>query len=233
MTSVLVVTGGPDYAHDFASSSAALADVFTSTGAEVTVVDDPDAVIDLLPGRFDALAINALRWQMLHDRYDHMREAWGYRTTAATREAIRSFVDAGGGLLGNHTASICFDDWAEWGEVLGGAWDWQRSSHPPCGPVTARLASDEAAQHPVMQGLTELSLVDEVYGDVRLQPSTQVLMVSKRTADDDDQPVVWAHQYGSGRVVYDGFGHDAASILDINHRGLLQRALLWITEPRR
>ncbi len=232
MTAVLVVTGGPDHAHDFASSSDALAQVIAATGADVTIVDHPDAVVDLLPGHFDALVINALRWQMEHDRYDHLRADWGYRTAPATRDAIRSFIAAGGGLLGNHTASICFDDWPEWREVLGGAWNWHRSSHPPCGPVSAHLASDTAGHHPVLNGLTSLSLVDEVYGDIDLDLDTEVLMVAKRTPDDDDQPVVWVHRYGAGRVVYDGFGHDAASILDPDHQALLQRALRWITEPR-
>ncbi|MEN9504738.1 MAG: hypothetical protein RI958_664 [Actinomycetota bacterium] len=231
MTSVLVVTGGPDHAHDFRSSSDALAQVLAATGAQVRIVDHPDAVNDLLPGQFDALVVNALRWQMLHDRYDHLRGDWGYRTPVTTRDTIRSFVAAGGGLLGNHTASICFDDWPEWGAILGGAWDWERSSHPPCGPVTARLASAEAASHPVVQGLTELSLIDEVYGDVRLDPAAQVLMTARRTPDDTEQPVVWSHRYQAGRVVYDGFGHDAASLLDPRHQVLLQQALRWITEP--
>ncbi len=42
-----------------------------------------------------------------------------------------------------------------------------------------------------------------------LRDDVEVLAVAKRTPDDDDQPVVWAHRYGAGRVVFDGFGHDA------------------------
>ena len=45
-----------------------------------------------------------------------------------------------------------------------------------------------------------------------LGDDVEVLAVAKRTPDDADQPVVWAHRYGAGRVVFDGFGHDADTI---------------------
>jgi type 1 glutamine amidotransferase len=40
---------------------------------------------------------------------------------------------------------------------------------------------------------------------------------------------VWTHRFGSGRVVYDGLGHDAASIRQPDHARLLTQALAWIT----
>ena len=40
------------------------------------------------------LAYHALRWRMLHERYDHLRNDWGYTTPASTKEAITSFVSA-------------------------------------------------------------------------------------------------------------------------------------------
>jgi type 1 glutamine amidotransferase len=39
--------------------------------------------------------------------------------------------------------------------------------------------------------------------------------------------VLWTHRYGAGRVVYDGLGHDAASLEHPVHRRLVQRAALW------
>jgi type 1 glutamine amidotransferase len=66
-----------------------------------------------------------------------------------------------------------------------------------------------------------------VYGEVDLADGCEVLMVARRTADDREQPVVWAHRFGDGRVVYDGFGHDAASINDPHHAALLRAAARW------
>jgi type 1 glutamine amidotransferase len=94
--------------------------------------------------------------------------------------------------------------------------------------VHARVVSTDAAAHPVLAGLAPtLDLVDEVYGEVDLADGCEVLMVARRTADDREQPVVWAHRFGDGRVVYDGFGHDAASINDPHHAALLRAAARW------
>ena len=231
MTAVLVITGGPDYAHDFAASSGALADIVLAGGHDVVVVGDVDAGAAMLPGGFGVIVINALRWQMSHDRYDHLRHQWAYSTTPATKQAITSFVADGGGLVGIHTASICFDDWPAWRDVLGGGWNWDRSSHPPLGHVTAITVAH--AVHPVTAGLASLSLVDEVFGDMDLVAGCEVLMTARRTPDDTEQPVVWAHRYGRGRVVYDGFGHDAVSLADPDHAALIGRAIQWVTEGER
>lgn len=232
MSRVLVLTGGPDYAHDFGASSQAVVDVLAVDGHEVSVVDHPDLVLDALDGTIDVLFVNALRWQMAHERYDQLREQWGYSTPIATRDAIAGFVAGGGGLVGSHTASICFDDWAEWGRVLGGRWNWERSAHPPAGPVHARVTDGAGPAHPVVDGVNDLSLHDEVYGGLDLEPGLEVLMTARRQPDDDEQPVVWAWSYGAGRVVYDGFGHDAASVLDARHTRLIRNAVRWVAPDR-
>jgi type 1 glutamine amidotransferase len=225
VTRALVLTGGPDHAHDFPSSGAALAAVVGLAGFDVTVVDDPEAAATrLTEGAFAVLVVNALRWRMLDERYRPWREQWGYSPSAAVRDTLSGFVACGGGLVGSHTASICFDDWPGWGELLGGAWDWDRSSHPPLGPAEVRVV----ATHPVVAGLPRsFTVVDEVYGDQRLQPGIEVLAVSRRTPDDAEQPVVWAHAFGTGRVVYEGFGHDASSLQQPELARLVQQAVRW------
>jgi uncharacterized protein len=221
----LLLTGGPDHAHDFASSGAALAAIIGGAGRQVTVVDDPDdAAGRLHEGHFGVLVVNALRWRMLDAGYDPWRERWGYTTPAATREALAGFVADGGGLVGVHTATICFDDWPEWGDVLGGTWDWERSSHPPLGPAPVRLTG----AHLVTAGLPpSFEVVDEVYGDLALRPGVEVLAVCRPHPDGTDQPVVWAHTFGHGRVVYVAFGHDAASLHQPELCRLLQQAVRW------
>jgi type 1 glutamine amidotransferase len=227
VSKVLLLTGGPDYAHDFADSSAALAGVLRAGGHHVDIVDHPDEAAAALPGRYDALAVNALRWRMLLDRYEPWRDEWGYETPAETRDAIAGFVASGAGLLASHTASICFDDWPGWREVLGGRWDWDRSAHPATGPVRATIV----AGHPVTTDLPAvIELCDEVYGDLDIDPAVEPLAVARRHDGDALQPVAWAHHYGRGRVVYDGFGHDGASIRTPAHAHLLRQALAWVVE---
>ncbi len=231
MARVLVLTGGPDHAHDFLRTGASLAGLIGTVGHHVEVLDDPDAAAGRLDeGDVDALVVNALRWRMEGEAYEPWREAWAYQTPDSTRRSISGFVTAGGGLFGNHTASICFDDWSGWRDVLGGSWRWGRSSHPAYGPVSATLHGS----HPVIDGLPgELHVIDEVYGDLDLAPGIEVLATARRTPDDLPQPVLWAHQHGQGRVVYDGFGHDAASLEHPDHARLIRRAVAWVAHDGR
>ena len=91
--------------------------------------------------------------------------------------------------------------------------------------------------HPVVDGVAaaiagHADMRDEVYGDLVLADGVEVLATARRTPDDGDQPVVWAHQYGAGRVVYLGFGHDAESIAHPAIRHLIVQGLAWILEER-
>lgn len=235
MARVLVLTGGPDHAHDYDALGASLTWVIEGGGHEIIgVFDDPDAAADRLrQGDVDVLAINALRWRMHGERYDAWRDEWAYSTPASTRAAIAGFVAAGGGLFGNHTASICFDDWPEWGDVLGGSWVWDHSSHPPAGLIAIDVEPRADDPHPVTAGLPRLfHLDDEVYGDLDLRVGIEPLAWGHRSSDDRAQPLVWAHRYGEGRVVYDGLGHDARSLNDAVHVRLIRNAVDWVARSR-
>ena len=229
MSRVVMLAGGSPHAHDFAATGAALAELAVGLGHDVTVTDDPDDAARLLADDVDALVVDGLWWRMEGAAYDPWRDEHAYSPPPATRDAITTHVHDGGGLLAVHTASICFDDWPEWGDVVGGSWRWGVSSHPPVGAVTASVVGG----HPVVDGLpATIVLDDEVYGDLDLCGGIDVLVTARRTPDDVDQPVVWLHRYGAGRVVYDGFGHDVESIRHPAHARLIARSLSWILEAR-
>jgi hypothetical protein len=225
MSLVVVLTGGSPHAHDFDAIGAALATLLRTHGHDVERLDSPDDAADRLDrGGVDALVIDGLWWQMLDDVYEPWR-AHAYVTPPSTRASIDGFVAGGGGLVALHTTPICFDDWPEWGDIVGGAWRWGVSSHPPLGPVNAAIIGD----HRVVAGLpASIDLVDEVYGDLAVSAGVETLAVARRTPDDQDQPVVWTHRYGAGRVVFDGFGHDAASIVDHVHSRLIEQSVDWV-----
>jgi hypothetical protein len=221
---VVVLAGGSPHAHDFVAIGAALVSLVAAAGHEVRPAADPDEAAALLDDA-DAVMVDGLWWRMLGDAYEPWRHSYGYSPPPATRERLTRFVAEGGGLVALHSTSICFDDWPEWGDVVGGSWRWGTSSHPPYGPVSASCV----AEHPVIAGVpTRFQLVDEVYGDLDLRPGLAVLAVARRHDADADQPVVWAHRFGRGRVVYDGFGHDVASIGDQVNGLIITQALAWV-----
>jgi hypothetical protein len=221
--SVVVLTGGVPHAHDFVAIGGALARIVAGTGESVVAVDHPDAAAAALTTDTTALVVNGLWWRMDNPGYEQWRDH-AYSPPAATREAVTSFVERGGGLLALHTATICFDDWPQWGRLLGGRWRWGVSSHPPRRPVRAELADG----HPLTVGLSgELEIDDEVYGDLDIGDVT-VGGWARRHEHDPPQPIIWTHHYGAGRVAYDGFGHDERSLTAPTHRAIIERALAWV-----
>ncbi len=226
MSRVVVLAGGSPHAHDFAATGAELASIAAAAGHDVELLADPDDLPETLTGAA-ALVFDGLWWRMHGAAYDEWRDRYGYSPPSATRTALTGFVSAGGGLLAVHTAPISFDDWPGWGDVVGGRWQWGVSSHPSPQPSEVRVVSD----HPVVAGIdSPITITDEIYGDLAVGDSVDVLAVGTRHEGDADQPLVWAHRFGEGRVVYDALGHDVPSLRHPDHSRLLRQALAWITK---
>ena len=219
----LILSGG--VGHDFAGSSAALAALLDEVGIQSDITEDIEQGIRRLD-HYDMLTINALRWRMLADKYAPQRAEWAFEISAAAGERLAHFVRNGGPLLALHTASICFDNWPGWREVLGGAWAWDRSWHPPLGPVHAEPVGSD----PIVSGLPGFDLVDEVYTDQSLLPGVEILLSAVPEPGIPAQPIAWKHAYGKGRVFYSGLGHAAGSVSEPTHALMLQRAARWLTD---
>ncbi len=219
----LILTGG--IGHPFADAAPALGGVLAEAGVASTVTDDIEAGLRTLDGGgFDLLTVYALRWRMLgNEKYAPHRDAWAFSLSVEGRERLARFVTGGGGLLGLHTALICFDDWPEWKDLLGGAWAWGRSAHPPRGTVTLRPT---VTPHPITDGLPAFEVTDEAYGNLDLAPDL-VPLATVEAADGVAWPALWARTVGRGRAVADALGHDRAALEHPVHRRLLGRAARW------
>ena len=107
--------------HPFEETAAELASVLEAQSVASFITEDVDEAIDALDGAA-LFTLNALRWRMLnHDKYLPYMDRWSYELPSSHGRALMDFVDRGGGLLGLHTASICFDAWSEYRHLLGGA----------------------------------------------------------------------------------------------------------------
>lgn len=229
----VVVSGG--VAHDFPATSAELARVLAEAGFAATVTEDVEEALTGLaagpPGSRPLVVLDLLRWTMRVERYAHLRERWSLSLSAPARAALLGHVRSGGGLLGMHGASICFDDWPQWRELIGGVWRWDRSSHPPLGgAVRVTVARD---RHPIVAGVPDFDVVDEVYGFLDLADD----LTDDLTGDAAGlmssphggraHPLLWARTVGAGRVVYDALGHHVPSYAVPEHREIVRRAAVW------
>jgi len=222
MTRALVLSGG--IFHDFPATSAFLAELLCGQGMEAEVTEDIEGGLARLE-EFDLLVVNALRWRMAGEKYDPYRERWAYSPSEAAREAIVRHLSAGRGLLAMHTAVISFDDWPEWGDLLGAQWRWGRSGHPPLSRVTVHVRT---SAHPLVEGVGDFQVEDEVYGFLDRRPGLEPLMTSEHGGEA--HPLLWARESLGARVVVDALGHSVESLSVPEHRTVVERAMRWVLE---
>jgi type 1 glutamine amidotransferase len=221
----LIITGG--IYHPFAETSSVLADLLLPLGVQSDIIDDVDAGIDAVEGgEYDLVTVNALRWRMLNnDKYIPYRAEWQFELAPRRQKALSQFIDAGGGLLGLHTASICFDTWEAWSDLLGARWNWDASFHPDPHLLEARPGSTD---HVIVRGLKPFRVTDELYHNLDRMPDTEILLEAAAPANGELQALMFAKSIGSGRSVYDSLGHDAASLREPTHTRLLRRSAAWV-----
>ena len=232
MARVLIASGGPTYAHDHDATAVTITSVLTGAGHDVVTTTShfrqlPDSLRAFNP---NVIVMHALWWRMLADRYADIRDEWAYESTPPVREALAEFVQNGGSLVALHTSTICFDDWPEWGEIVGGQWNWNRSFHPLLGPVRVEVGGafmgGGNGENEITAGLHAYETVDEVYAHLDLQPGIVPLAYGVHP-DGSRHPVLWARNVGSGRVAYFGLGHDSASLTNETTAEILRRCVTW------
>lgn len=217
----LIISGG--IFHDFEDSSRTLADLLSPLGIDSTISNEPEtALADLANGSYDMLTLNALRWPMAGEKYDPWRDEWALSLSAAGRSTLTDFVNGGGGLLGIHTAAICFSEWDGWQDLIGGVWRWGKSFHPPQGDI--RVTPTEAGLN---AGLDAFPVNDERYSQLDLKPGLETLLVAE-DEDGIEQPLVWRHTVNRGRAACDVLGHDSRALRQPMHTQTLQTLASWI-----
>jgi type 1 glutamine amidotransferase len=129
---------------------------------------------------------------------------------------LLSFVrDDGKGFIGIHSATITFMSWPEYGKMIGGYFDGH-----PWGTFDAPLVVEDSS-FPGMSYLpARFTLKDEIY-QLKDYSRDRVRVLMRLDADridqnrkgvkrkDGDFAVMWARQYGKGRVLYNGLGHQS------------------------
>ncbi len=147
---------------------------------------------------------------------------------------LLSFVrDDGKGFMGIHSASITFTSWPEYGHMLGGCFDGH-----PWGQFDAPLVVEDS-KFPGMQYFpASFVLQDEIYQikdfsreNVRvllsLDPEKLDLTRKGVKRTDKDFAVIWARNYGKGRVLYNGLGHVQAVWERPDFQRMLTEMVQW------
>ena len=133
---------------------------------------------------------------------------------ASQKADLLSFVrEDGKGFIGIHSAAITFLSWPLYGKMLGGYFDGH-----PWGEFEAPLVVEDAGFPGMGHLARKFTLRDEIYQIkdfsrdnvrvlLRLDASKVDLSRKGVRRKDRDFAVIWARNYGKGRVLYNGLGH--------------------------
>jgi type 1 glutamine amidotransferase len=226
---VLIITGDTHPAHDWKATTPALRDVLTAPGKVQIVVDVTTTpakdLTDENLAKYDVLLLNYLNFKKPSESPE---TTWSDANKAAFLKAIR---DDGKGLVVIHHASGSFTkpNWVEFEQAVGG---WRtRGFHGPAHEFTVKKTAES---HPISEGAPAefAHVTDELYQNSLLPPGSVVLATaysdpSKPKGTGKDEAVIWASQFGKGRVFEDVLGHDVATINDPGFQTWLRRGTLW------
>ncbi len=143
---------------------------------------------------------------------------------ATQQAAMESFVRAGGGYMGVHSAADTEYDWPWYGQLVG-AWF---KGHPP-GLQTTKVVFERDG----VPTASAWTVTDEIY-NYRSNPRSMVQVTA--TVDERDyqggtmgadHPIAWCHSYDGGRAWYTGLGHEIKLYADPQFEAQLKRGLRY------
>ena len=219
MTRNMILSGG--VAHDYSRSSPTLAAVLQEVGIESDIHEDFNAVEDGLLGAFDMLTLNCVWWTCAQT--PNWRDEWHFELSVRARQEFLNFFASGKGMLALHGATICFDDWPEYREILGAWWDWGHSGHAPFQNHAMHIRS---TRHPITRDLTDFVIKDELYTNPRTCDSLEPLVDA--TWENIRHPILWVRNYNNARICYNAMGHGVEAFEHPVNQLLLQRGALWV-----
>ena len=131
---------------------------------------------------------------------------------AEQKVAFQSYIEAGGGYVGIHSASDTEYNWEWYGGLVGAYF----GDHP-AGLAEANILIEDPT-HPSAKTLPEVWTRTDEWYNFRANPRENVNVIL--TLDESsyaggtmsgDHPIAWAHEYEGGRAFYTGLGHTIES----------------------
>ena len=165
----------------------------------------------------------------------------GAPLSASQRDAVREWIEGGGGFVGIHAALDDSHSGWEWyrDTVVGTRFIGHTMDHPQ---VPIRV---ERREHPAMSHLASAwAWADEWYSfdrSVRDQDEVEVLASLDESTyeprmkflwiDEDiamgDHPIIWTRRIGAGRAFLSALGHNGSAFQAAEYQAVLEGAVAW------
>ncbi len=149
--------------------------------------------------------------------------------TAEQSQAIKDYVNQGGGLYALHNSCNISnsDEGKGYREVMGGAYN----GHPPLRPFRVQPTANK---HPITEGITPFIVNDEQHYPTYDKDPKYVILEAEnidglKYRDMGAKSVSgWAYDYGKGRVVYTGVGHTIHAMWNPQYLEIQKRSVRWL-----
>jgi len=210
---ILIVTGG----HDFDRES--FFQMFDSfNNMTYTELIHPEARVQL--GTIDLASFDAVVF------YDMPKTI-----TDEEKKSYYRLLSAGKGLLFLHHAICAYQEWPEFESIVGGKY-YEKKKDDKFGASSYQHDVDFYVQmvhtsHPVIKGMKEFVLHDEVYGNLEVLPEIFPLL----STDHPKSNILigWTLKKENSKIVYIQPGHDKNSYTNPDYRQLIKQAIGYIT----
>jgi len=213
---VLLVTGG----HDFDRES--FFEMFNSMKKiEWVEAVQPEANQMIADGRADAYHVI-----VFYDMYQDM--------SMDEQNAFLRLLQEGKPMLFLHHALVSYQNWDKFKFIIGGKYyEKNKFNGVPEKGYSTYLHDTEIAvnilpdKHPVVNGLNDFTLFDEVYGNVEVLPTVHPLIGTSHP--QSSKIIGWEHECASSRIIYLQPGHGKETFADANYRKLLRQSILYLS----
>ncbi|HEX8371546.1 MAG TPA: ThuA domain-containing protein [Chthoniobacterales bacterium] len=149
--------------------------------------------------------------------------------TEAQKAALRAYIASGRPVLSVHGGIASYDDWPEFGDLLGISWHWDLTTH---GPVKEYRVYPEKRDSALAADVGEFHIVDENYFNVQGRPGVRYVTHLKLDAGDCQLPALLTTDGrglpGGGRRAYLALGHDQRSTDHPAYAPVLWRTVAWL-----
>lgn len=229
-THIQVLTGGPY--HPVARQFAAIQELL---GAAVRIeCRDGAAAFDELDG-CDLFVAAGLHWTGMetpgHLWPDGVSPCEYRRPDARQKRAFADYVSSGRPVLAWHGGTGSFDDWPEFGALLGFRWVWGTTAHSAYDHWHVEIAS---SGHPVIAGAQDYDIDDELYYDVEIADRMEVAIHASAQYDGARRPMVatavGGRAPGAGRTAFLANGHDLQALDVKPFRTIVANTIRWLVE---
>lgn len=126
------------------------------------------------------------------------------------KEALKKFIQKGGGFVGIHSATNCEPNWSWYTKMIGGIFE----GHPEPQPAKLIVVNHDHSSTKQLPTIWERK--DEWYNFKDLNPDVNVLIKIDETSYNggkhgENHPLAWYQSYDGGRVFYTALGHSPES----------------------